>query len=49
MSIFEKEVLVPVREALDGQPIQIPFGLDRVNDIISIKKSIYTIVMGNTG
>ena len=49
MSIFEKEVLVPVREALDGQPIQIPFGLDRVNDIISLKKSIYTIVMGNTG
>ena len=49
MSIFEKEVLFPVREALDGQPIQIPFGLDRVNDIISLKKSIYTIVMGNTG
>ena len=49
MSIFEREVLQPIRGALDGNPIQIPFGLDRVNDVISIKKSIYTIVMGNTG
>ena len=49
MSIFEREVLQPIRGALDGNPIQIPFGLDRVNDIFSIRKSIYAVIYGNTG
>lgn len=49
MSIFEKEVLQPVRDALDGKVLRIPIHLERVSEILSLRKNIYTIVGGNTG
>ena len=49
MSIFQKEVLDPVRNAMEGKILQIPTHLDRFKDIVSIKKSIYTVVAGGTG
>ena len=49
MSIFQKEVLDPVRNAMDGKILQIPTHLERFKDIVSIKKGIYTVVAGGTG
>ncbi|WP_428743106.1 hypothetical protein [Tenacibaculum sp.] len=49
MSIFTKEVLDPVHEAIHGNPTQIPIHLQRVSEFISIRQSIYTIVGGNSG
>src|SRR5690554_1264132 len=49
MSIFEKEVLQPVRDALDGKVLRIPIHLERVSEVLSLRKNIYTIVGGNTG
>ena len=49
MSIFEEEVLNPVRNAMEGKILQIPTHLDRFKDIVSIKKNIYTVIAGNSG
>lgn len=49
MSVFQREVLDPVRQAMDGKILQIPIHLSRVGDIIAIRKSIYTLLGGNTG
>jgi hypothetical protein len=49
MSVFTKEVLNPVQEAMEGRIGQIPIHLDRVKDVIAIRKSIYTLIGGNTG
>ena len=49
MSVFQKEVLSLVRSAMDGNILQIPLHLDRVKDVFSIRKNVYTIIGGNTG
>ncbi len=49
MSVFQEKVLDRVREALDGNVVQIPVHLERVNDVLSIRKNLYTLVGGNTG
>lgn len=49
MSIFEKEVLKPIQDAMSGNMHQVPIHLSRVQDVISIRKAIYTLVGGNTG
>lgn len=49
MSIYKREVLDPIADALNGNVLQIPTHLERVNDIISIRPSIYTLIGGNTG
>ena len=49
MSVFQKEVLSLVRSAMDGNILQIPLHLDRVKDVFSIRKNVYTVIAGNTG
>ena len=49
MSIYQKEVLNPIRDALDGNIKQIPLHLERVKEVFSIRKSIYTGIIGGTG
>lgn len=49
MSIFQREVLNPVRDAIDGKVVQIPISLDRISNYLSIRQSIYTLIGGNTG
>lgn len=49
MSVFEKEVMVPVKDAMEGRVLQIPIHLERVKGVFSIRKKIYTVVAGGTG
>lgn len=49
VSIFQTEVLDHVHEGISGTPTQIPLHLQRVNNYLSIRPSIYTIVGGNSG
>ena len=49
MSAFEKEVMVPVKDAMEGRVLQIPIHLERVKGVFSIRKKIYTVVAGGTG
>lgn len=49
MSIFEREVLNPVRDAIDGNVLQIPLHLDRVKDVFAIRKNVFTAIGGGTG
>ena len=49
MSIFQKEVLDVVKNAMEGKTLQIPLHLERVKDVFAIRKNIYTVLGGGTG
>jgi len=49
VSIFQKEVLQPIYDGLTKKAKIIPIHLDRIGEVIPIRKSIYTLVGGNTG
>ena len=49
MSVFQEEVLNPIEDAMEGRVLKVPIHLDRVKDVLSIRKKIYTVVAGGTG
>jgi len=49
MSVFQSEVLNLVQAAREGRIQQLPLHLQRMNDHVSLRKNIYTLVGGNTG
>ena len=49
MSIFDREVLSPIKNAMDGKILQVPTHLERFNDIVYNKKNINTVIAGGTG
>lgn len=49
MSTFSREVLKPVKDALDGKVLQVQFHLERFNEVTSMRKAVYTLIGGNTG
>lgn len=49
MSVFQEKVLGPAEDALCGRIVSVPIHLNRVDDMISIRKKVYSLFSGGTG